>query len=57
MGKNPVLKEAGKFHKLQVMKGLEGYAMQILTSLGEPAPWTAEEVQVYLAKIRKEVNT
>lgn len=28
----------------------------ILTHFGEPTPWTPEEVQVFLAKVRQEVN-
>lgn len=31
--------------------------MLILTHFGEPEPWTAEEVQVYLAKVRNEINS
>lgn len=54
--KNPQLKEAGRLLKQQLLAGLEGYAMMILTNFGEPQPWTAEEVQVYLAKIRNEAN-
>ena len=30
--------------------------MYILTHFGTPRPWSAEEVQVYLAKIRKDVD-
>lgn len=55
--KNPVLKEAGKFCKAQVMGGIEGYTMFVLTKFGEPEPWSPEEVQVYLAKVRKEVES
>lgn len=29
--------------------------MFIMTTLGEPAPWTAAEVQVFLAKARQEL--
>lgn len=28
----------------------------ILTNFGEPEPWSPEEVQVYLAKCREELN-
>lgn len=52
--KNPVLKEAGKYHKEQVMQGLEGYIMYVMTRYGEPEPWSAEEVHVFLAKARAE---
>lgn len=54
--KNPVLKEAGRFCKMHVMTGIEGFAMFAFTHFGEPVPWTAEEVQVWLAKFRKDVE-
>ena len=53
--RSPVLKEAGKFHKIQLMEGMEGYTLFCLTKFGEPEPWSAEEVQVYLAKVRQEL--
>lgn len=28
----------------------------LLTKFGEPEPWTPEQVQVYLAKVRQELN-
>ena len=28
----------------------------LLTKFGEPEPWSAEEVQVYLAKVRDDIN-
>ena len=54
--KNPILKEAGKFQKMHILSGLEGYALFLLTKFGEPEPWLPEEVQVYLAKVRKEIE-
>ena len=54
--KNPLMKEAGKFNKLQMLAGMEGYALFLLTHFGAPTPWSAEEVQVYLAKVRNEIH-
>ena len=34
--------------------GMEGYAMWLLTKFGAPTPWPADEVQVYLAKVREQ---
>lgn len=53
--KNPLLKEAGKFEKMQVLSRLEGYAMFTLTKFGDPQPWSPDEVLVYVAKVRKEM--
>ena len=68
--KNPLMKEVGRYQKRQILDGLEGYAMYaptlcgfwfiltllrfMLTKFGEPEPWSPEEVQVFLAKTRKE---
>ena len=54
--KDPVLKEAGKFCMQQLLHGMEGYTLFLLTKYGSPEPWSAEEVQVYLAKVRKDVE-
>lgn len=72
--KNPVLREAGKFNRLQLREGMEGYAMYaapcysryfctlltvtryLLTKFGDPEPWSPEEVQVLLAKVRKDMD-
>lgn len=55
--KNKLLKEAERVNKEQPMAGMEGYAMFLLTHFGLPKPWTPEEVQVFLAKVRKEMGT
>ena len=55
--RDPVLKEAGRFQKTQVLEGMEGYSMFTLTRFGKPTPWTPDQVQVYLAKVRQEINT
>ena len=49
------MKEAGKFKKMQVLSGLEGYALFKLTKFGDPQPWSPEEVLVYVAKARNEM--
>lgn len=49
-----MLKEADRFCKVQLLSGLEGYSLS--TKLGSPSPWSAEEVQVFLAKLRAEVE-
>ena len=54
--KSAVLKEAGRFCKVQLLSGLEGYSLYLLTKFGSPTPWSAEEVQVYLSKLRAEVE-
>lgn len=53
--KNLLLKEAGKFEKMQVLSGLEGYAMFTFTKFGDPQPWSSAEVLMYVAKVRKEM--
>lgn len=53
--KNPLLKEAGKFQEAQVLQGMEGYAMFVLTH--HPVkPWSPEEVKVFLDKVRAEIE-
>lgn len=54
--KDQVLKEAGRINYLHWSAGLEGYAMWLLTKFGAPEPWTKDEVQVYLAGVRKELT-
>ena len=48
--KDKVLKEA------HWVAALEGWAMWLLTKFGAPSPWTQEEVQVYLSKVRAELR-
>ena len=54
--KDKILKEAGQLQYLHWTAALEGWAMWLLTKHGAPSPWTKEEVQVYLAKIRAELR-
>lgn len=51
--KNKILKEAGRLNLIQFKQGMEGYVMFVLTRHGG---WTPEEVQLYLAGIRKELD-
>lgn len=53
--KDPILKEAGRLHHHQWNSGMEGWAMFFLTKYGVPEPWTTDEVQVLMAKVRKEI--
>lgn len=54
--KHPMFKEAGRFNKMQLENGMEGFAMFCLTRFGQPEPWSPEQVQAYLAEVRKELN-
>ncbi|KAK5055388.1 hypothetical protein LTR84_013138 [Exophiala bonariae] len=54
--KNKVLKDAGRINFVQWTAGLEGWAMFLLTNWGSPEPWTADEVRVYVAKVREELK-
>lgn len=54
--KDKFLKEAGQLQHDHWNTALEGWAMWLLTHFGEPKPWTQEEVQVYLATVRKELD-
>ncbi|KGO67581.1 hypothetical protein PITC_094500 [Penicillium italicum] len=54
--KNKVLKEVGQLQYAHWNAALEGWAMWLLTHFGEPEPWTKEEVQVFLAKVRVELK-
>ncbi|KAJ5605182.1 hypothetical protein N7510_010336 [Penicillium lagena] len=54
--KDPLLKEAGRLHYHQWASGMEGWALYLLTKHGSPQPWTKEEVQVLMAKIRTEIQ-
>lgn len=53
--KHPVYKDAGRVNSVQWRSGLEGWAMWLLTKHGKPHPWSAEEVRVYVAKVRREL--
>lgn len=39
------------------MAGMEGHALYLLTRFGTPTSWSAEEVPVYLSKVRKELQS
>lgn len=54
--KDKLLKEAGHLQYAHWNVALEGWAMWLLTHFGEPEPWTKEEVQVFLAKVRVELK-
>ncbi|KAJ5100051.1 hypothetical protein N7532_007052 [Penicillium argentinense] len=53
--KDPILKEAGRLHYHQWTSGMEGWAMFFLTKYGVPKPWTNDEAQILMAKVRKEI--
>ena len=54
--KDKVLKEAGKINLKHWETGIEGWAMYLMTKFGAPKPWSADEVRVYVAKIREELK-
>ncbi|KFZ25220.1 hypothetical protein V502_00303 [Pseudogymnoascus sp. VKM F-4520 (FW-2644)] len=54
--KHPVYKDAGRVNAVHWKSGLEGWAMWLLTKHGRPQPWSADEVRVYVAKVRKELT-
>jgi hypothetical protein len=49
-------KEAGVVNFQHWMSGMEGWSMWLLTKFGSPQPWTKEEVLVYVAKMRAELQ-
>lgn len=49
-------KEAGMVQLQHWLSGMEGWCMWLLTKFGSPQPWTKEEVQIYLAKLRKDIK-
>ena len=54
--KHKIYKDAGRVNMEHWKTGLEGWAMYLLTKYGLPTPWSAEEVQVYVAKVRNEIS-
>jgi hypothetical protein len=50
------LKDAGMVNHEHWSIGMDGYAMFLFTKFGDPVPWSMEEVQVYVAKLRKELS-
>lgn len=51
--RNKVLKDAGRLNEQQFRNGMEGFVLALFTSAGG---WSVEECQVYLAKVRKELD-
>ncbi|KAJ5350321.1 hypothetical protein N7541_008048 [Penicillium brevicompactum] len=49
-------KEAGTVNFQHWMDGIEGWCMWLLTKFGSPEPWTKEQVQVYVARMRTELK-
>jgi hypothetical protein len=49
-------KEAGTVNYQHWMSGMEGWAMWLLTKFGAPHPWSHDEVIVYVAQPRAELN-
>jgi hypothetical protein len=49
------LKDAGTVNLEHWATWMEWYGMYLLTKFGEPHPWSREEVQVYIAKLKKEL--
>lgn len=54
--KDKRLKEAGRVNFAHWSAGLDGWAMWLLTKHGAPKPWSADEVRVYVAKVRQELK-
>lgn len=54
--KDKQLKEIGFVNGQHWKAGMEGWAMWLLTKFGVPYPWTKEEVQVFAAQMRNELN-
>ncbi|KAG4429480.1 hypothetical protein IFR05_015043 [Cadophora sp. M221] len=54
--RDKIYKDAGKVNMEHWKTGLEGWAMYLLTKFGEPTPWSPEEVQVYVARVRNEIS-
>lgn len=48
--------DAGRVNKQQFLEGIEGWTLFLLTKFGELTPWTPEEVQVWLMKVREDLN-
>lgn len=54
--RDKVLKETGRINQEHWSSGLEGWAMWLLTRHGAPQPWSADEVRVYVARVRQELE-
>ncbi|KAJ5540463.1 hypothetical protein N7494_005539 [Penicillium frequentans] len=53
--RDKTLKELGSVNLHHWLTGMEGYTMYLMTKFGSPTPWSPEEVQVYNARMRKEL--
>ena len=51
--KDPLLKEIGTVTQIGFEADIEGYILFIASTLG----WSKEEVQVYVAKLRREIRS
>ncbi|BDD61381.1 hypothetical protein MPDQ_001215 [Monascus purpureus] len=51
--KDPTLKELGAWHQIQALEGIEAWTMGLFTRV---LGWSPEEVQVHLAKARKDIQ-
>ncbi|KAJ5666899.1 hypothetical protein N7462_011308 [Penicillium macrosclerotiorum] len=54
--KDQTLKEVGRIQYAHWNTALEGWAMWLLTKYGAPEPWTKEEVDEYLVRVRQEMK-
>ena len=54
--KHPIYKDAGRVKAAEMKSGMEGWIMYLLTRFGQPVPWSLEEAQVLLAKMRTEID-
>lgn len=54
--KHRLYRDAGRLNEEQFRAGMEGYALYMLTHIGDPEPMSPEAVQIYLAGIRKELE-
>lgn len=54
--KEKIYKDAGNVNRAHWNAGLEGWSMWLLTKFGEPTPWNADEVQVWVAQNRAGLN-
>lgn len=54
--KHPIYKDAGRVNKVRVQSGMEGWGLFLLTHFGEPRPWSAEEVRVWVENVNREMD-
>lgn len=56
--KDKHMKEIGAINHVQISKGFEGFCYGMLTHLPEDAggPWNADEIEVFLAQLRKDMT-